>query len=533
MTLNSAPSRTGRYLDSLPSVPELIDRASRRYASATAIVDGARTLSFHAVNRRTNQLAHALLRLTREPGARVALLLPNCLEYVECDLAISKAGLVRVPINQRLKQREREYLIADSGAETVIFDSDVTESAFAAAEASGQVRNLVAVGRPVTGALYYEDLITGASARLPDVVHPPERANYMLYTSGTTGRPKGAVSTNRGRLLATVTMLNEELEVRPGDAMLHVASMAHGGGAKTLPYFLRGARNITLRSWEPETFLRTVHEHRVTGSFMVPTMINELVEHAAAAPKWSTESLRTVTYGGAPIGRRQLEAALDTFGGVFVQVYGSCESPHPVLLLDRGDHIEAVRSGERLGSAGQETMLNRVRLVHEGKDVTEPGEQGEMLVRGPAVMSGYWNNPEATAEVFEDGWYRTGDVAHRDGDGFFYIVDRARELIISGGFNVYPAEVEAAILTHPAVAEVAVFGVPDEKWGEAVKAVVVAEKGAAITAEDVTDHCGRLLAGYKKPRSVDVMAELPKGPTGKIVKRELRDRYWAGRERNI
>ncbi|GGO97197.1 class I adenylate-forming enzyme family protein [Wenjunlia tyrosinilytica] len=514
------------------TVASLIESASRRYAARTAVVDGRRSLSFAQTDRRSNRLAHVLLALTPDPGSRVALLMNNRLEYVECDFAVAKAGKVRVSVNPRLVDQERQYILDDCGADTLICDSDHVGFAVRARDALPTLKHLIVIDGAPAGAHDYADIMRGAADSAPRVPRRPEAPSYIMYTSGTSGRPKGATASVAGRVASTVNMLLDEIDPKAGDAMLHVGSMCHGSGAKVLAYYLRGARNVTLPKFAPSTFFDTVVEHGITGTFVVPTMIGMLLE-TARSKRVDVGRLRDVTYGGAPITPSRLSEALERFGPIFVQVYGSCEAPHPVMVLGRDDHTAALSSGgDLLTSVGRESTLVETRLMTEsGAEATDG--RGELWVRGPNVMSGYWNNPQATAEVFHDGWYRTGDVAVRDDNGFHYIVDRVRDVIISGGLNVYPAEVEAAISKHPAVHDVAVIGVPDERWGEAVKAVVVVKPGAHIDEDDLVGFCADHLAGYKKPRSFDFVASLPTGSTGKVLKRELAARYWDGRQRRV
>jgi len=514
------------------SIPALIQRAAGWYRDRVAVVDPERTLSFLEVDRRANRLAHALRSFESGAGSRVALLMPNRAEFVEADFGIAKAGKVKLPINPRLSDPERAYLIENAGADTLIFDVQFADFVEQARERLPGLRHLVAIGGGAAGAEDYEALLAKASDAAPDIYPADEAPSFLLYTSGTTGRPKGATSTQLSRRAATLTMLAEEIEADPGDAMVHVGAVAHGSGSKILAYFLRGARNILVPKWDPEAFLELVERERATGSFMVPTMMSALAE-ASKHSKADWSSLRAIGYGGAPIAPAKLEEVMDCLGQVFVQVYGSCEAPHPLTVLPRAEHRVPKGKEARLGSIGRETAQTELCLVDEDGNPVTPGEKGEMWVRGAHVMSGYWENPKATADAFSNGWYRTGDVAWRDEDGYYYIVDRARDMIISGGLNVYPAEVEACLHRHPAVFEAAVVGVPDEEWGESVKAVVVVRPGMQLCEEELIEHCRAELASYKKPRSVDFVADLPKGSTGKILKRDLRVPYWEGRERRV
>jgi acyl-CoA synthetase (AMP-forming)/AMP-acid ligase II len=504
----------------------LVARASGWFGSSIAVEDAERTVSFNDVEVRSNRFANALLTLAPTHGDRVALLIPNRLELVEIDLAIIKAGRVKVPINTRLKHEERAHVINDSGAAVLVFDASEEQ---AVADMLGELVHpvvLIRVGEGRLGSSY--DEVMGAGSPMPARSSAgPDDPSLILYTSGTTGRPKGATTTFAGRLAGTINMLANEIEPRPGDAMAHVGSMAHGSGSKVLAHYLRGSRNIPIVKWDPKGFLESVERHRITHSFMVPTMIESMVEAApGSTADWST--LRAVSYGGAPIAPSRLAKALDVMGHRFVQVYGSCEAPHPVLVLASGDHEDV---GSRLASAGRETLGFETRVVNTDGESVADGEAGELLVSGPSLMAGYWNQPAATAEVLRDGWYHTGDVVRRDEGGYVHIVDRARDVIITGGYNVYPAELEAVLARHPGVAEVAVVGIPDDHWGEAVKAIVV--PNGQVDVESILEHCSRLLASYKRPRSVDLVSRLPRGSTGKVLRREIRDSYWEGRDRRV
>jgi acyl-CoA synthetase (AMP-forming)/AMP-acid ligase II len=513
-------------------VADLIHRAARWYGDADAVVDGDRRTSFRDADARSNRLANALAALSPGTGGRVALLLGNRQEFVEADFAIAKAGKVRVPINPRLVEREREWILADSGADTLIFDAGFAPFVEAVQDRLPGLEHLVALDGRQRGAHDYEALLARAADRPPGVTVDPKAPSFVLYTSGTTGRPKGATATVAGRVAATVNMLADELDAGPGDAMAHIGSMAHGSGSKILAYFLRGARNVTVPKFDAEAFLGLVARQRITSTFVVPTMMAMLVD-AAGGRRVPEEVLRNVSYGGAPITAPALEAAMACFGNVFTQVYGSCEAPHPVMVLPRHAHVVDPDRRAQLTSVGREVTNVQVRLADPDGAPVAPGDKGEMWIRGANVMLGYWNNADATEDVLRDGWYRTGDVAWQDDDGFYYIVDRARDMIITGGLNVYPAEIESVIAEHPAVREVAVVGVPDERWGEAVKAFVVRRADDPLDADALIDLCRDKLAGYKKPKHVEFVDRLPRGSTGKILKRELVTSEWAGRERRV
>ena len=505
------------------AVAELILRAARRHGPLVAVSDTTREATFAQTGERVARLANALLAVSGEPSRCVGVLMGNRIEYVEADLAIAVAGKVRAPVNVRLADDERRYVLANVAVETLITEMAELERVAAVTGELDALRRILVVDA-VPGAtlpakaMSYEQALAAASPGAPAVPLDDEAPAVVLHTSGTTGRPKGATLPVRGRLGALLHSLAEEYSPGVGDGMLHVGSLAHGSGAKVLTYFTRGARNIVLDRFEPASFFDAVARHGATSTFLVPTMVRMLLDHPDR-PAPGTAGLRNLTYGGAGIDTDTRAEALELFGPVLTQVYGSCEAPHPVLILRQDEHL----SPETAGVTGREVAGVQARLVgDDGADVAG-GEVGELWVRGRNVMSGYWDDPAATAEVFTGDWYHTGDAVRRSPEGWLAVVDRKRDMIISGGLNVYPAEVEAALLRHPAVAEACVFGVPDPLWGESVMAAVVPVPGAGVEAGELIEHCKALLAGYKKPKQVHLRAELPKGSTGKVLKRALRD----------
>jgi acyl-CoA synthetase (AMP-forming)/AMP-acid ligase II len=444
----------------------------------------------------------------------VALLLGNRLEFVEIDLAIARAGKVKAPINPRLADEERAYILANCGAEVLFTAAAEEERVEAIRKELPDLRHVFYVDREVS----YGGLLAGSSAARPAVRVDPDQPSVILHTSGTTGRPKGATTTDRARVAATTNMLVDEFSPAADDGMVHAAPMTHGSGSKILAYFIRGASNITLPKFEPDAFLEAVASSGGTGTFLVPTMIRMLLDAPEGDLKKASR-LRNVTYGGAPMPVALAEEAIDAFGPVFTQVYGSCEAPHPVTVLSQADHV--VEGGARLGSAGYPAIGVELRAVgDDGRDVPS-GEAGELFIRGANAMCGYWNDPAATKSAFDDGWYRSGDVATIAESGLVSIVGREREMLISGGLNVYPAEVEAVLHRHRGVSEAAVFGVPDDLWGEVVAAAIVSRPGATANEEDIVRHCTDSLAGYKLPRRIIFVDVLPKGTTGKVSKTEL------------
>ncbi|HVX23269.1 MAG TPA: AMP-binding protein [Acidimicrobiales bacterium] len=516
------------------AIPALVDRAVRRYADRVAVVDGPRRLTFAEVGDRVNRLANALIGLSPHPGSRVALIMANRLEFVEADLAIAAAGKVKAPLNPRLTDEERRYVLANCGADVVITEAGEVDRLEALRADLPDLRYVVSVDGPVggggpvggagpvggstagAGTVDYGALLAGAAATPPAVDIDPHAPSMILHTSGTTGHPKGATTSQAARIASATNMWLDEFLPTTTDGMVHVAPMSHGSGSKILCFFLRGARNVTLRRFDPTTFFAAVADDGGTSTFVVPTMVRMLLD---APDRPADLALRNITYGGAPMPPALAEEAIAAFGPILTQVYGSCEAPHPVTALSAADHL---RGGSLLSSAGYETTGVTVRIAADDGTEQPVGEPGELWVKGAHLMSGYWQDDEATATVFRDGWYRSGDVAVRDPSGAISIVGRERDLLISGGLNVYPAEVEAVLQRHPAIREAAVFGVDDPLWGEAVTAAVVLRPGSSADQDDIVGHCVRHLAGYKKPRRVLFVDELPKGVTGKVAKAELR-----------
>jgi acyl-CoA synthetase (AMP-forming)/AMP-acid ligase II len=431
-----------------------------------------------------------------------------------------------VPVNPRLAGPEIAYILDHSGASVLITDpgfADLVSDIRGDLSALGPI--VFADAAPVAGATTWASVLDQGEPAPFQVDTVDDDPCLIHYTSGTTGRPKGALTTVGSRWWSLFHVFANEICVCADDVMLHAASLAHGTAIKVLPHYLKGATNVTLRRFEVDAFCAAVEAYGGTTTWMVPTMIAMLVE-AARTGKYDLSSLHTIMYAGAPMPEALLDAAIDLFGSIFVQIYGLAEAPQPDLVLPKEDHVPDPATGRqrRPGVTGRQVIGSTARVVDDdGRDVA-PGDVGEILIAGPHIMREYWNDPEATAETLRDGWCYTGDLAKVDDDGYVYIVDRRKDMIISGGFNVYPKEIEDALYTHPAVRECAVIGRPDPFWGETVEAVVALHRDGGATAEDLVTHCSERLAGYKKPRQVTFLDELPKTATGKIDKKSLRRR---------
>ncbi len=487
-----------------------------------AAVDTAtgRRFNYAELNERANRTAHALAGLGVRPGDRVALLALNCAEFFESFFAIAKIGAVVVPLNVRLVADELAFILENSGAETLIY-GDEFRALVAALEARAgdtRVRRWIHVAGGGTDpfALDYAALQTAA---LPD--EPPIGAGgsdnlYIMYTSGTTGLPKGAVHTHDSAMWACIT-LNATAEMRLRDRYLVALPAYHVGALSPLTANVhRGVTNVLMRRFDPDLAWRLIEEERITNMIAVPAMLN-FMNQTPAADAANLAHLRWIMCGGAPVPVTTVEAYAKR-GIKVLEVYGLTECCGPACVIDPED------GPSYPGSTGKPFFHTEARIVDsEGRD-TAPGEPGEMLLRCRHNMKEYWRNPDATREVLRGGWLRTGDVATRDADGFLRIEDRVKDMIIAGGENVYPAEVENAVLSHPGVREVAVIGQPSARWGEVPVAVVVA-RDPALSSEDVSAHCAGRLARFKLPKAVELIDEIPRNPTGKVLKHVLRERF--------
>jgi long-chain acyl-CoA synthetase len=495
-------------------------------------VDG-RTVTFGELDRRSNQAAQALRAAGVEAGDRVAFVDKNGLEWFEVTFGLAKLGAVNVAVNWRLAPTEMAAIIDDAEAEVVIVGPDFVGhiEQVEAAGALGRVRTIVAIGGH-DGWQDYESWVAGQPAEDPGVRSAGGDVAFQLYTSGTTGLPKGVMLVN-DNFFRQVGGLAEQWRFTPDSVNLAMMPMFHIAGAGWAMVGLhQGCFTVVLRDIDPARVLEVIPEHRITNAFMVPAIIQFLLM-TPAVESTDFSSLRALAYGASPITEKVLVQGLETFGCEFIQLYGLTETSGAITQLDGVDH-DPVGKPALLRSCGKPYPWVEVRIVGpDGEDVPL-GEVGELWTRSHQNTVGYWKNPAATAEALTpDGWFRTGDVAYQDADGYLYLHDRVKDMIVTGGENVYPAEVENVLMKHPGVADVAVIGVPDEKWGETVKAIVVPAGSGGVSSDELIAFARDHLAGYKLPKSVDFAEALPRNPSGKLLKRELREPYWRGIERRV
>ncbi|MBI5969269.1 MAG: long-chain fatty acid--CoA ligase [Deltaproteobacteria bacterium] len=518
------------------NVGTLFTKSARTFPERLAIAYGDYELTYQEANARINQLANALRTLGIHKGSNTAILLHNCPEFIETLFACFKAGIGTVPINFRLHPKECAFIIDNSEAVAVFLGEDFRDSLHALKKEMPRVKHYICITDPLEGMISYEKLLPGQSAGFNDELVERDDLAWLFYTSGTTGSPKGAMLTHHVLMMMTMNFFADMTPLGPEDVILHAAPLSHGSGLYGIPNVAKGAANVILKSksFEPKIVFETIQRRRVTNMFLAPAMIKRLVT-SPEIDQYDLSSIKCINYGGAPIYEEDLKDAVRKMGQVFVQLFGQAESPMTISYLRKEEHLLAgtAEQMKRLTSAGIPRTDLEVRIFDLHDRELPPGEMGEIVVRGEVVMKGYWRNPQATAETLRGGWLHTGDLGITDEKGYVYILDRAKDMIISGGENIYSREIEDVILKHPAVYEVAVIGVPDEKWGESVKAIVSLKEGHKATGEEITDFCKQHLASYKKPKSVDFIDAIPKNPYGKVLKRELREKYWAGEARRV
>ena len=496
-------------------------KAAVAHGDRTALRFDAERISYAELDERVARLAGSLRARGLEHGDRLAIFMRNRPEYLVTIFAAFRAGLCAVPVNAKLHPSELAYILGNAGCAGLVFGEEKATEALEAT-ATSPVAQLIRVGNDGRG-VGFDQLIEDGDAATPLAEVGPDDLAWIFYTSGTTGVPKGAMLTHRNLVAMTMNALSDVYGFEPEDVVLHPAPLSHGCGLYALASLARGSDNIIYhqQSFDPAEMLRLVERERVTSiAFMAPTMIVMLLDAPASI---DTSSLRSVIYGGGPMHVDIMREALARFGKVFIQIYGQGESPMTISYLRAEDHD--IDEPEALASTGIARTDVEVRLVDEGGNEVEVGAEGEVCVRGDVVMKGYWNNPEATATALREGWLHTGDIGRFDDRGRLYLLDRKSDMIISGGTNIYPREVEEALIEHEGVREAVVFGVPDTVWGESVFACVVPATDAMPTEDELIEFCKGQLASFKKPRRVALVESLPKNAYGKVLRRELKEHY--------
>lgn len=510
-------------------------KAAARFPQNIAVVHGDTRLTTKELLGRVYQIANALRGLGLRKGERVALLLTNSHHSVECFYGIVCAGLVVIPMNYRNSAKEHLYVLNHSEARAIMVGEEFAEDIESILPEVPTVAHSVCVPRNAPESMYdYEELLSKSSNYEPEVEIGEEDIISLRYTSGTTGPPKGVIHDHRSNIAILYNMLMDDFKIEEGDSIAIAGPITHASGFMVLPHIVRGAKVVILPKFDPKGMLETIEREQVTTLYLVPTMIAKILAQPDLG-KYDLSSLKTIRYGASPISPEVLKRAIDVFGNIFVQAYGLTEGGMLLTLLSKEDHVldGTEKSLRRLHSIGREVTSVLVRIMNEQRKIVPPGEIGEIVVQSDQDMRGYLKDPDATANALCDGWLHTGDMCYTDDDGYIYLLDRKEDMIISGGFNIYPKEVEDVLHLHPAVLEAAVFGIPDDVWGEVVKAIVSLKPGMTATEEELIEHCKEHLANYKRPKSVEFIRELPKNPYGKVLRRKLKEPYWTGRARMV
>jgi fatty-acyl-CoA synthase len=486
-----------------------------------AVVDGKRRVNYHQLNERVNRLCGALLEMGLQGGDRIGILSYNCLEFVEVIMAAAKLGTVLVPLNWRLTATELAFIINDSGAETLFFDLELVKLVEGVQVQQTPLKQFIAFGgKDMPEARAYETLISNQRDTEPEIDSAPglETPHIIMYTAGTTGRPKGAVL-SQGASFWNVLNLGLSMDFTSHDRNLVVLPMFHIGGIGlfTLPMIYYGATVVIQRSFDPIQTLALLRKEKISLFFGVPAIFLALIQH----PGFSTEAfknVRIVMSGGAPLPISLVEQ-YHSSGIVLQQGFGMSEAAPSIATLDKDLALE------KAGSIGKAVFHLDALIVDDNMKELPTGEVGELVIRGPNLLTEYWKLEDATEAAFTDGWFHSGDLARMDQDGCIYIVERKKDMFISGGENVYPAEIENAIFQIPQVAEAAVIGVKDPKWGEVGRAVVAIKEGQSVSADEIINHLKDSLAKYKIPKRVVFIDQLPRNAAGKVLKNRLREAH--------
>lgn len=519
-------------------IGDILSMNADRFSDKIALITEEGAITYRQLENTANRIANVLIGLRIRKGQRVALIEKTSAACIEIASAIVKTGAILVNINNLLGPREFTKVLNDCDPTILIFGKGYEDLVRGIREALPGIRHYLCLGYSDWAPDLNSEMKT-ASIDRPSVVISEEEIFTLLYTAGTTGEPKAAIYTHSAfwrNLLVTVI---DTYKQTYKDIWLGPVPMYHIGGYGTLMRALLMSNTFILKGkFDPSDYLNTIEKEKVTILYAYPTMINAMIQ-SPEANRCDFSSLQLVIYGGSPIPEATLEKAYEIFQCDFVQRYGATECCGSAILILSPEHHRMALSGTKLNkrklqSAGKPCLGAKIKLLDENNKVVKvPGKTGALVVHLEASMQGYWRAPDETAKVLQDGWLRLGDIAKFDEDGFFYLIDREKDMIVSGARNIYPREVEEVLYSHPAIKEASVIGIPDDYWGEAVKAVVVLKPGIKITEEGLINYCKQHLASYKKPKSVDFVDSLPKNPGGKIIKKELRQKYWKSRDRYI
>jgi acyl-CoA synthetase (AMP-forming)/AMP-acid ligase II len=497
----------------------------------TAIIFEGERYTYGQLGQRTNSLADALSKLGVGKGDRVAMLQVNCNQCVEAYFSTAKLGAIYVPLNFRTKADELTYMLNNSETSTLLVGERYVDLVDSMRSGLTSVKHFISIENRHDGMLYYDDLIASPGEEIAAEINDDD-TTILLFTAGTTGFPKGVMLPHNSfsvYVLENVTPADPDLEERN----VLTVPLYHVAGIQAMMAAIYGGRTLVMeRQFDAKEWMELVEKEKANRAMMVPTMLKQVMDHPDFG-KHDLSSIKVITYGAAPMPLEVIKKALDVFPGVnFINAFGQTETASTITTLGPEDHVirgteeEREKKLKRLSSIGRPMSDVEMKVVDEAGNTLPPGEVGEIVARGPRVMSGYWKDQEKTEKTIDkDGWVHTGDMGYADEDGYFFLAGRATDMIIRGGENISPEEVEAVLQSYPKIEEVAVIGVPDEEWGEVPKAVAVLKQGETATPEEIMEYCRVNLASFKRPRSVVFTDELPRNPMGKVLKRVLRDQY--------
>lgn len=488
----------------METIGKLVIKSANAYPTKIAVKDRHRTLTYAELMERAYALTAFFQKVGLRKGDRLGILMSNRFEHIELDVAVALSGIIKVPLNYRLHPKEHEYMLKDAGVNLVIGEAVLIE-------AIDLKMNVLPVGEQ------YERVIQQYRGMRNNEDIGEDDLFAIMYTSGTTGNPKGVMLTHRN-ILAGALSLAVACDANYGDVIGHVAPLTHGSNFLSHVAWLYGLTQVVFDKFEPEEFVNDLEREQVSIIFLVPTMVNLMIQHPNFDPS-KLSTLKSINMAGSPIAASKLKQAISLTGPIYAQTYGQVEAPMCITMMPKGE------MADKLESCGRTGLFVDVKIVDGANVELADGEVGEIICKGSLVMKGYWNNKQATADTLKDGWLHTGDLGWKSPEGYIHIVDRKKDVIISGGVNIYPREVEEVLNLHAGVKETCVIGVPDDKWGENVVAYVVPNGTVPVTSEELLVLCLENMASFKKPKEIHIVNALPKSSYGKILKRELREQH--------
>lgn len=518
------------------TIGQLFDLYCEVFDEDEVLVFNETRMNYKELHTTVNKLANSFLELGITKGKRIAVYVPNCQEYIFADLALAKIGAIKVPLNERLHSNEVTYMLNDSGATALIVESNLWKRIQNSANQFNTVEEIIFVNEVEheleSHQYYFDELINQGSPKDISVHVEPDDVSSIFYTGGTTGKPKGVMHTHRTQITIAYSLCFE-LDLWQGVRLAHFMPLPHATGLIILAVLMKGGSNIVVEKFTPDSFLSLIEEEQIEATFLPPTAIGMVLD-VPNKDEYNLDSLKLLLYGAAPMPLDRLERALEFFGPKMAQAYAQMECANQLAIFSVKEHVKAKEKyPHRLLSSGRPITIAEVKICdHNGNELPK-GEFGEIVMRAPHVMKGYWNKPEETSKAIKNGWLYTGDIGYLDDDNFLYLVDRKKDMIISGGLNIYPREIEEVLFKHPDIKDAAVIGVPDEKWGESVKALIVKEENSTITLEEIDQYCRNELTAYKVPKSFEWIDEIPLTTYGKPDKKVLKEKYWKDVQRNI